>query len=866
MTEDDGDARLSSRAEAQEVLRYWLAALRHEEALAARPKARRPDPRSPRPNLAEPGAGQAYFRFGLDHPGFPLRAEARAAFAADEGHLRFLERVLRAEERKAREQARGQTSEARSISFIAGWPTLHFERREELATLFRFPVELGWRLAGDAWAPPKAAARRSGAAIRPPDAVQVEAVEHDPDAGELPLSVDFGLLGRLLGVSEEELSALGKGWRRSPPTAMRMVEDVLACLLGEERGAEGAGATDPSALVAQLVKAAAARAPAGVRVYPAGLVQDASLLFATYHLQRELGALLESEEEDPPLVPGTALWSYVTGQPARRARATLMGRFRARPLTASQLEAAEATLGSTMLAVEGPPGTGKTEVILDLAAHALVTRAKRFLDHKRMGSNLLVITSTNNRAVDNVIDPLCTDLPPDRLPLALRAGSQEVTGLATAGILDRTLTWLRAQPAAGAEAALEEALSSFKARWAALEARRAALSTRDDEAFLEAHALFSAAVHLRERWAVARRESLLPVLASAREVAEEQRSLRRALAAGREAKSWLLGLFPVLGGTLLSLGNVLEDEPDAVEQLVIDEAGQCHPAFAVSGLVRAKRALFLGDVHQLPPVYQLGESDEARVRRDARVRLPERRFFAFAVHERAGTSAQALADRVEPDRPRLTDHFRCQPEIIGLSTRLFGYRLTVHTPPRSLATQAPILGAPVLFVDVAGQQAPARGSWHNPEELEVVLQLLEQLFAHGLEPAQLALLTPYVGQHERLRAELLRRGVPLGGTHEAEPGLFGGAGGEAALATGTVHRFQGGERSVVLFSTVLTETRSLPFLDERAHLLNVAISRARDHLVIVGHEGTLRRGRNTRVLLEGAARLAPSALSGYSKR
>ena len=46
---------------------------------------------------------------------------------------------------------------------------------------------------------------------------------------------------------------------------------------------------------------------------------------------------------------------------------------------------------------------------------------------------------------------------------------------------------------------------------------------------------------------------------------------------------------------------------------VIDEAGQCHPAYAISALYRAQRALVIGDLHQLEPVIELDATEEARV-------------------------------------------------------------------------------------------------------------------------------------------------------------------------------------------------------------------------------------------------------------
>lgn len=48
-----------------------------------------------------------------------------------------------------------------------------------------------------------------------------------------------------------------------------------------------------------------------------------------------------------------------------------------------------------------------------------------------------------------------------------------------------------------------------------------------------------------------------------------------------------------------------------------------------------------------------------------------------------------------------------------------------------------------------------------------------------------------------------------------------------------MHKLQGGERRVVLFSVVATEARHLRWLRERPHLLHVATSRAQDHLVVL---------------------------------
>jgi superfamily I DNA and/or RNA helicase len=75
------------------------------------------------------------------------------------------------------------------------------------------------------------------------------------------------------------------------------------------------------------------------------------------------------------------------------------------------------------------------------------------------------------------------------------------------------------------------------------------------------------------------------------------------------------------------------------------------------------------------------------------------------------------------------------------------------------------------------------------------------------------------------------------------------------LALGTVHRFQGGERRIVLFSSVVTRTGSLTFLNARPNLLNVAVSRAQQHFVCLGDRSVLVQGKLTRLMVEAAVPL-----------
>jgi superfamily I DNA and/or RNA helicase len=158
----------------------------------------------------------------------------------------------------------------------------------------------------------------------------------------------------------------------------------------------------------------------------------------------------------------------------------------------------------------------------------------------------------------------------------------------------------------------------------------------------------------------------------------------------------------------------------------------------------------------------------------------------------------------------------------------------------------------VLFIDVHGEQERLAGSLCNELELAQTLQLVEKLLARGLMASELAVITPYRGQLERLRQGFAQRRVPLEYSSELMETEGPRWSSQSGLALGTVHRFQGGERSVVLFSSVVTRASSLAFLNTQPNLLNVAISRAQHHLVCLGHRAVLELGAKTRVLTRAA--------------
>ncbi len=1020
------------------MLRYWLAALRLEEALLVRPQARRATHAALLPRLEQPTPGQDYFKLPLDAPLAQLLGQQTPLKRPFDAELcGFFETWLHGQYRRGDDDG--------ELSHLLCFPVLHLPKGE-LAGLVRCGLRLRFGSPENKlFRVPTRAERQRNVYPLPPDEARLARAPKVESAW--PFFIDTRLLRQPLGVAGENIDALFEALRALNDASER---DMLALLTTTLELTAARGSLEPDGVDARAARLKASvaaesaelevwllRLTAAVRrlleqsssraqVYAVGIVVDGTQAKTTWHLQREINALLDAEGSQRWKVD-SPLGAYLTGRAQAAGEAPQRALFSGPGLTQSQRAAAEHFWGSSLTSVQGPPGTGKTRLILHLCAEAVLRQVEPMVDGGRMQSALLLITSSNNRAVDNVIEPLSAG----DLPLALRAGSRQACEQQLAPGLRRTLAWLKRAESAGmgermgqlaraseqfrslraqlelvlaprraalervaqrarlerelaslsvpneeakAEGALdlagvssaqgkaivaalnplekrlqalsklcevapghaplqalhrhfkrtkthdlpgferalenaglrlelplppaplvsagaeqqlerwEEASELCLARLAELRVgfeRKAQRAQRAEEyqrlsAKLEAlgtlappvpetadhetpsRALFDAARAVREAWAAQHAAELGKAISTALRTVEQERSLRPLFRSEPDAARWLCRLFGIWGSTLLSLGNCFPSDEAGLVRLVIDEAGQCHPAHAVSALLRAESALVIGDVHQLAPVIDLGADDEARLLRACKLESLSAALLPYRVHADAHASTQSIADRAVTQRLSLVDHFRCQPEIIALSDALCRYGLSVHTARADRSAQAPYLTHPVALVDLRGEQSPLAGSWCNELELRETLALVESLLDSRVQADEIAVITPYRGQLERLRRSFAERRIPLEYSPElGESGASGQA--RAGVALGTVHRFQGGERSIVLFSSVVTHPASLGFLNARPNLLNVAISRARHHFICLGHAAVLAQGARTRLLTEHARALTPLA-------
>ena len=182
------------------------------------------------------------------------------------------------------------------------------------------------------------------------------------------------------------------------------------------------------------------------------------------------------------------------------------------------------------------------------------------------------------------------------------------------------------------------------------------------------------------------------------------------------------------------------------------------------------------------------------------------------------------ADAPDPHQPIVLDeHYRCHPHIARWFNRVFyDGSLTVLTDVARMLSNERRIG----WIDVRGEvRRGGAGSWTNIAEAEVAVLQIAAMVRHA--GRSVGVVTPFSAQAALIQ-RLARRDEQLGDERLDA----------ADFCCGTAHRFQGGERDTIVFSAVLTPgipQRTAAWVEREKNLINVAVSRARQSLVVLGH-------------------------------
>ena len=411
--------------------------------------------------------------------------------------------------------------------------------------------------------------------------------------------------------------------------------------------------------------------------------------------------------------------------------------------------------------VHGPPGTGKSTVLVAVAVEE-VRRGQRVLG-----------TAASNAAVDHVVE------------LSVAAGLRTVRIGHPARVAERLARYTL-------DVLVEDHDDQRLAR----------------ELYDEAHGLLGYARRQRTQGRAARGERFANAReagAEARKLFDEARRLER-----RAVKSVLDGA-EVVCATLTALHPHGDLGDRRFDLALVDEATQATEPATLLAFLRAPRLVMGGDHKQLPPTVKTRAAVEGGLARSLFERLVEDH----------GDSARVLLR----EQHRMNERIMAFPSLEMYGGALRAHPRVAHRELKDLLT-TPLDAPPLLFVDTAGkgwddELAPGSDSRRNPGEAELVLARLVNLLDAGLPPSEIAVIAPYRAQVTLLRE--LAAAVP------------------SSVEIDTIDAFQGREKEAVLVSLVRANSDGdIGFLADLRRI-NVALTRARRHLFIVGDSATVGR-------------------------
>jgi len=273
-----------------------------------------------------------------------------------------------------------------------------------------------------------------------------------------------------------------------------------------------------------------------------------------------------------------------------------------------------------------------------------------------------------------------------------------------------------------------------------------------------------------------------------------------------------------------------------INLLIVDEAGQVSPEIAAGAFALAQKAIVVGDCHQIEPVWGISKAlDKALALANGAINeMSEYEQLEQIGLSGCGSSAMRAAamscsyGKFGDRGLFLSEHRRCYDEIIDYCNRLV-YKGNLE-PKRGKGKEDknraipnwPIMG--YRQVDTHKSRRIGTSRYNRGEAIHIAEWVSEhfvsirEAYPREAEANLIGIITPFKAQAGIIKAEIKKKAPDL----------------RNKVTVGTVHAFQGAERKLILFSTVYAGGEGCFFIDTNKSLMNVAVSRAKDHFFVVG--------------------------------
>jgi len=286
---------------------------------------------------------------------------------------------------------------------------------------------------------------------------------------------------------------------------------------------------------------------------------------------------------------------------------------------------------------------------------------------------------------------------------------------------------------------------------------------------------------------------------------------------GKEFERALIEVADVVAGTCVGLASTLGGVDTDFEMAIVDEASKATPTETLVPMVKSKRWVLVGDTKQLPPFV-----DDA-LRREGFLDQ-----YELGPNDLRETIFARLLDSMPDHRVTLTTQHRMLAPIGDLISRCFydGRLESTRVGQTSFESLQRTLPAAVCWLSTSQlrgkEEQPSGTTFWNQAEVNAIREYVGTLQFYAEQAGEhlhVGVISAYAGQVAQLRRALR----PDDGrwTH-------------VSLDVHAVDSFQGQERDVIFYSVTRSNERGQIGFLRSPERLNVALSRGRDALVLVG--------------------------------